>query len=235
MTLGRVISAQQATLRTATIEIKALTVNGRQVTLALFRQLEREDLIGVRDDEVVLNGQAWGHVNYHPDKCAGDRAHLHVIWQKGDELRRANVTTGYPDWFRDWSVLIFEARVLAIARRMIATGEGEYKPPVGYQPGYALSGGYHVELPYGSARPALGRVLAGVKRRDDPRSSGMHELIADSLASLERVLGPDWAPLDWDATRERITKQERAFTRAQGRYNELYRELAALDQLFIAV
>ncbi|MGW2161844.1 hypothetical protein [Nonomuraea sp. NPDC001699] len=72
------------------MEIKALTVNGKQVTLAVFRQLYEEPLY----DPLSWNafGTPWCRVNYHPDRCdRDDAAHEHVVWQKGDELRRARV------------------------------------------------------------------------------------------------------------------------------------------------
>jgi hypothetical protein len=70
------------------VEIKPLTVSGKQVTLAVFRQLPEQPLVF---DDGTLAGQPWGIVNYHPDKCAGFAAHWHVVWQDGDDLRRSMV------------------------------------------------------------------------------------------------------------------------------------------------
>lgn len=36
------ISTQQATIKTANVEIKTLAVSGKQVTLAVFRQLDKK-------------------------------------------------------------------------------------------------------------------------------------------------------------------------------------------------
>lgn len=82
------LTTQNATITTATIEVKALTIGARQVTLAVFRQLRSEQLIA---EDGTLLGTPWGTVNYHPDKCADEKEHVHVVWQKGTELRRANV------------------------------------------------------------------------------------------------------------------------------------------------
>lgn len=92
MANGRVINVEQASVRTATVTIRALTVNGRQVTLSLFRQLQEETILDDRTGE--LRGVPWGRVNYCPDKrddaCQRTwQPHLHVVWQLGDELRRA--------------------------------------------------------------------------------------------------------------------------------------------------
>lgn len=91
------LTVHNATLQTASVEIQTLTISGKQVTLAVFRQLRETELIDERTGE--LNGAPWGYVNYHPDKC-GDSSwqHIHVIWQSGTELLRSaiRVKPSYP-------------------------------------------------------------------------------------------------------------------------------------------
>lgn len=84
------LTVHNAELRTATVEIKTLTVSGKQVTLAVFRQLRRAHLV---DNDGNLRGEPWGTVNYHPDpQCREEEwPHIHVVWQDGQELRRAMV------------------------------------------------------------------------------------------------------------------------------------------------
>lgn len=83
------LTTQNATITTVAVEVKALTIGGKQVTLSVFRQLQEEALIS---SEGTLNGVPWGYVNYHPDRCGDDRrTHWHVVWQHGEELRRARV------------------------------------------------------------------------------------------------------------------------------------------------
>lgn len=84
--MTRTLTVQNAQITTATVEIQTLTVGGKQVTLAVFRQLKREPLV---NDDGTLNGTPWGIVNYHPDKCADGDPHIHVVWQRGSELRRS--------------------------------------------------------------------------------------------------------------------------------------------------
>lgn len=86
--MNRVINVHDASIKTATVEIKSLTVSGRQVTMGVFRQLLNEDVIDPAT--ATLRGIPWGTVNYFPKPCQ-DADHLHVVWQKGDELRRACV------------------------------------------------------------------------------------------------------------------------------------------------
>src|SRR5262245_60545334 len=92
---SRRITTREATVKTATVEVKVLSISGRQVTLAVFRQLIEEPLINPTTAE--LYGSPWGTVNYHWSSCGvltGE--HLHVVWQKGQELRRAEVARQRP-------------------------------------------------------------------------------------------------------------------------------------------
>lgn len=84
------ITVEEALIKTATVEIKTLTVSGRQVTLAVFRQLQEESVI---DYQLLrLNGIVWGKVNYHTPDCTNEQdRHIHLIWQSGTELRRSCV------------------------------------------------------------------------------------------------------------------------------------------------
>lgn len=81
------IRASEAVVKTAQVEVKVLTISGKQVTLAVFRQLELEPLID--RDTMQFRGLPWGRVNYFWGDCEDD--HYHVVWQKGNELRRACV------------------------------------------------------------------------------------------------------------------------------------------------
>lgn len=81
------INVKEASIKTASVEIKALTVSGKQVTLAVFRQLKRADLIIVKSREIVWNGVPWGQVNYHVPECKDfGTPHVHIVWQYGAEL-----------------------------------------------------------------------------------------------------------------------------------------------------
>lgn len=91
----RPLSIHEATVSTAVIEVKTLTIKGRQVTLAVFRQLQEEPLFDYAT--MQLRGAPWGRVNYHPDKCGDAPAHLHVVWQLGEELRRYRMNQEWTD------------------------------------------------------------------------------------------------------------------------------------------
>jgi hypothetical protein len=87
--LNSPLNVHTAEITTAAVEIKTLTVRGKQVTQGVFRQLEEQPLV-LRD--ATLAGLPWGRINYHPDRCAESTAHWHIVWQDGPELRRARVS-----------------------------------------------------------------------------------------------------------------------------------------------
>ena len=91
---GAVLTAQEVTVQTAQVEISVIRVGKRQVTQAMFRQIPYKSLIDF--DTLTLRGTPWGHVRYFWEGChpgLGGRGEdaLHVLWQDGDELRRALV------------------------------------------------------------------------------------------------------------------------------------------------
>ena len=106
--MGKKLTTSEAVIHTAGIEVQTLTIKGRQLTLAVFRQLPEEPILEPRrfiaswqyDLSTIerFKGDVWGHVNYFwgpADKYTGEK--LHVVWQSGDELRRSvlvkNTTT----------------------------------------------------------------------------------------------------------------------------------------------
>src|SRR5262245_40431082 len=84
------VTKKEAKVKTLSVEVKALMIGTKQVTLAVFRQLLHEQVIDAATGQ--FKGVPWGRVNYRWGGCAGKgQDHLHVVWQKGDELRRACV------------------------------------------------------------------------------------------------------------------------------------------------
>ena len=82
------ITVEEALIKTATVEIRTLTVSGHQVTLATYRQLDFRKVV---DTSLLrLNGVVWGRVNYHHDCDALSKRpeHVHLIWQDATELCR---------------------------------------------------------------------------------------------------------------------------------------------------
>jgi hypothetical protein len=72
------VEAKSALISTAKVEIKTLTLNGKQMTLAVFRQLPHYTLMTYGRAHADL----WGWVNHHPSSACGKgdfRDHRHII------------------------------------------------------------------------------------------------------------------------------------------------------------
>lgn len=88
-----VVKVEEATLNTVSVEVKTLSINNKQMTLAVFRQLRE---INPLKQDGSWDGIPWGSINYHPfSNCKqyddhGDD-HYHIVIQKENELKRALV------------------------------------------------------------------------------------------------------------------------------------------------
>jgi hypothetical protein len=117
------LNVRNAQVSTATVEIKTLTLSGKGVTQAVFRQFIEAPLI---KEDGNLNGVAWGTVNYHPDKCADDPSpHWHVVWLQGEELRRSKVTVTYEPGPVFWSKALEHLHAASV-HHWLDTGEVRY-------------------------------------------------------------------------------------------------------------
>ncbi len=84
--MTKILTIKEANISTLAVELKAIHINSKQMTLSVFRQIQEENCF---DENFNLLGLAWGTVNYYWDKCPQDNESvLHIVWQKGDELRR---------------------------------------------------------------------------------------------------------------------------------------------------
>ena len=89
------IDVSHAELHTATVELKMITVDQRQMTLSVFRQIPQQPIIDGKTFK--LNGVPWGWVNYfwpeikfpYSPVVLGKK--VQVVWQKGTALYRAVV------------------------------------------------------------------------------------------------------------------------------------------------
>jgi hypothetical protein len=119
---GAVLTAHEAMIQTATVEIHTLRVGKKQVTMGMFRQLPYEELIdweelwavsdGYDVDTAFFIGTPWGHVNYwwqgdFPRRCTytnewgqwqGRGEKLHLVWQWQGQLYRCVLCEWLPDW-----------------------------------------------------------------------------------------------------------------------------------------
>lgn len=117
-----VINIENAQIKTASVEIKTLSVSGRQVTLSVFRQIIEESII--HEDTMKLNGTPWGLVNYFV-KVDDPEYKINIVWQKGKELRRcAILKKAYQrKEFAEISTLKYAELKYEIKRKMILIKE----------------------------------------------------------------------------------------------------------------
>jgi hypothetical protein len=94
----KLVSVDEVSVSKLSVEIKTISVGRRQMSMGLFRQLPREALIDIDDDELRLNGMPWGRVNYHWDGCYrpptsvhNSYEHVHVLWQRDSMLLQSPV------------------------------------------------------------------------------------------------------------------------------------------------
>jgi hypothetical protein len=91
----------------AAVTINTLTINGKQVTLDVFRQLKEAVLI---NHDGSLAGSPWGLVNYHEKGCDKLEKHRHVVWQLDDQLRQDTIQPqrwDQPYWSDTCDALVF--------------------------------------------------------------------------------------------------------------------------------
>lgn len=216
------LTVDQAQIHTANVEVKTLTISGKQVTLAVFRQLVEDDLL---DEDCNLRGVPWGVVNYHPSKdCGGDDTdHWHVVWQSGSDLRRSTV---WPYRLESKSFLAEEYDHWVAWR---IAWEADFRAEYGGPPGRVDRTVHWVNMP-GFAR--ILQPAVGVGRiRYHPNVQGEWVDDDERLSKLRELYPEDCGP---------SLKSEAAAAGARGkallqRRADRLAEVLALPQLFIAV
>lgn len=256
--MAKILNTQNAQITTVSVEIKSLTVSSKQVTQSVFRQLLTEQLITM---DGTLAGVPWGHVNYHPDKCAdSSRAHLHVVWQSGSELRRCRVNLAasfdvYNSDDREFAPEMSSEFYTECVRTFLHTGDTPYfvQSPVRYRTGYAGARSPQgervidhrgVPLWLEMSKAALSAMDAqeeALRAREEAKTSAYYQdrvlpqkeqKFADALAALdaESVGKPPLADLF-----SLVDEQVIAEAARRQRYRDSIAAVTALPHLFIAV
>lgn len=218
-----ILTTHEASVKTASVEIKALTVSGKQVTLAVFRQLKNEQLIDTYTGKLV--GTPWGTVNYFFGDCRDN--HLHIVWQKGDELRRSCVyarNRGESEW-TDLYALHKRAGDYLLARWILDGEEVTWR--WGYMRGSSV---YHGELTYRWLTiPAITSIPSALSM---PSKASPHikEYYAKFLAK-----DGNGDPLPSEQLLQDFQEGCAAWIAYTNAYMASWNTINSLDQLFIAV
>lgn len=213
------LTVHNAQITTAAVEVKTLTITGKQVTLAVFRQLHEQPLLP-EDGDGTFVGIPWGTVNYHPDKCSGDRSHLHVVWQEGDQLRRSKVMV--PRWEAHWA----DSHDDFIQATFCLNDHS--------LPGWAKRKGYRssddVEFTWEGIRCVSNPPDYGHSRYPEDSDVPQHYHRRDSAPERECMTQDDYNRLHGEVAEGVADEKAR-----RNRWRTSYESLANLPQLFIAV
>lgn len=242
------LTVHNVEIQTPTITIGVMKVGRKQVTLAVFRQLREAGLVS-KDGYLV--GRPWGVVNYHPDKCAEAEPHWHVVWQQGDQLRRAavDIRPSFPvfgsdegdrfiaSWVHD---LIVDSGDRWVEKDSLTTNLARYEDVV-----TRLSDGLPVS--YGLTAEGRRATAAWIELQDNAenlRERGPNEWLEKTVLDNKRRLAAAMEKFTaqvaaFGATTSELATQHQAVVDAERqrrrRHIEVRRQLAELPQLFIAV
>lgn len=250
--MTRQLTTQNATITTAAVEVKTLTISGKQVTLAVFRQLKEEPLIA---PDGTLNGEPWGVVNYHPDKCGDDPEHMHVVWQKGPDLRRSYVTTTpdfdyltpsgnfLPDrhWYSSTAVNQYLAALVYMG---LKTGnESLLTPRPGRSPSFSGESDRYLaklELPTGLSEADTFPVMAVAPRvAVDAADLAAQYLTAqaradDGLSDYERTCSPEWQANAISGRRDRAIRDRQKYDEGMAALRDAIEQCGGFDAVGLA-
>jgi hypothetical protein len=236
MTNGAALTAHEATIQTASVEIQTLRVGKKQVTMGMFRQLPRAVLLDY--DTLQLHGVPWGHVNYWWDgdgsqSWLGQSGKLHVVWQLGDTLQRGIVyqtphgepldalNAQYRRLVSDWAIL-----QVACAEDVIIRSSAVCEIHLGKNGPYLVTLNHHephILAHYWGTHAARGRGYSADSREE----------AAEDYAALLHELGlADRTPEMVGAGLAAVASARDAYTT---KWAKQWQVLSALPQLYIAV
>lgn len=224
------IEVREAALKTFQVSIQALLVSGKQMTLAVFRQLDESRAIDRRTGEVT--GKLWGRVNYHSG-CDREDGHIHCVFEMDGSLYRDSV--GSEDWqWRD-NALKHSARKCIDALAYSLALEGvpfiTPKPPAYGNPANPLKIGTYTLYPSFAVYEVMGKTEWNRElNKSIPNWEGEAK---ETLNQSRESMGVTFLESkQWWVEYERLTKERIDFKK---KWQEGYEKIAALPHLFIAV
>jgi len=121
MNASRRLYKSHAILHTASIDVKVLRIDKRQMTMGVFRQLPESPVV---DTGFCLNGQMWGIVRY-TWKETPQWATAYVVWEHEGTLYKSPIVT---NWKECEELILIDDKYLN--QRMEGL-TGYYDPPCG--------------------------------------------------------------------------------------------------------
>lgn len=228
----QVITTNDVAIKQVEVSIKVLKIGNKQVTQAVFKQLPEEPVI--HPDTGALQGEAWGRVNYHVGCDDIGPKHFHVVWQKGDGLRRCIVALPWECWgsgskvSEKWANLMnrrYRHAEAYLAARLLE----------GYDPGGDAP--FKCNVTIGQACLTLD--LGGTIRNAwwVTGFNGVRRLTEGSQANLKRFISDVYSipTLESKEIEDRFIALDSQLTILRQEWQRSYDQLQQLDQLFIAV
>jgi len=83
------IPVEEASIQRRQLTVEVLTLDKRQVTQSLYKQIVEEDVIDQYTG--TIKGIVWGWVNLHNDCHHMNGEHFHAIWEDNGNLKRSYV------------------------------------------------------------------------------------------------------------------------------------------------
>jgi hypothetical protein len=242
------LSKRHATLHTASIDIQIMRLDRKQVTMAVFRQLDEESVF-LADGS--LRGTPWGRVNYTWNANRPGTA-FHVVWQDGECLKRSQVPKpDHYEWWRwlwdedegaeldaedDW----YRERLRAVADTTKGLGDRLREVREGPGRGKAMVGGPWRPLwTAGDRHPwlwlweDLAAAGLGTLKQDTPYTRNWVFQIQPNVEALERVASH--VAEVGHALRAQHNEVNAALARMRDAFAKRVEEMKQLDLLFIAV
>ena len=244
---GAVLTAHEAIIQTASIDIQTLRVGKKQVTMGLFRQLPLMSITTYPG--TLFQGNPWGYVNYwwdgdgrqsseYTDKPITATA-LHIVWQRGERLYR-DVVYAEPRFNYLWHYEQHEERTLnAVFLLLVGQATAWEDLRVAQRPGCRLTCGtlqYTLPLPGTKTITEAAQKLWQARFRK-PEQQPMYGYQDAKAREAYDTLLQEWGlttvavPEAWGAFEAARDDKQTYITE----WAEQWASLRRLPQLFIAV
>lgn len=234
------ITTENASIKTTSVDVRVMSISGKQMTLSVFRQLKEEQVIDPKT--LQLLGTTWGTVNYFwGDDAKYSDGYLHVVWQSGNELRRALVPKDlyrFKKWRECQDALdrYFVAVVIFGIIEGVITGDIQksYSSTVEGRRLRVDVAGY--EIPY-EMKNHLETILKWpLSDPDNHEKKWLADAIAKASASLKSYANSSGYIGDtYEGVKAVAINAAIELNDAESRWSTLLQSLEQLDHLFIAV
>jgi hypothetical protein len=233
------VHVQTPNLSTLSVEVKAIRVGKKQVTQAVFRQLEKRECF---DRETLeRHGTIWGWVNYFWGTCNKD--HLHIVWHREDNLYRDCVYRNvYTEWEENHqsSINLLHAAIICVEQAKLNDAYNKWQadyqefvknsrtpyPTRSYKTLHSEYNGYK----HGDIHVCLKDIPEGWHRAYFTETKRRCQIGEGPLWEWLKLNGLQWNELDL------VVQQYKAeLTSRRKKYKTFYKELSESEHLFIAV